>query len=68
MSDKWALYLIVSVLGLVVGVYVVVGIVSWIFKVLLVLFFILFVFVVLKLRRSSRRRRGIPGDLSGRQK
>jgi hypothetical protein len=60
MSDKWALYLIVAVLGLAVGVYLIVGIVSWIFKALLILFFILFVYVVFKLRSFSRRGQGLP--------
>jgi uncharacterized membrane protein YphA (DoxX/SURF4 family) len=56
MQDKWVIYLVVAVLGFVLGIYLIVGIVSWIFKALLILFFILFVYVVFKVWRRSRAR------------
>jgi hypothetical protein len=56
MMDKWALYLIVAVLGFVIGMYVIVGIVSWIFKALLILFFVFFVFIVFRLWRLAHSR------------
>lgn len=59
MSDRWVLYLVLVVLGIVVGMYLVVGIVSWIFKALLVIFFVFFVFIALRVWEFLHRRKGV---------